>query len=249
MNHVTLNGAGTNDGDLDDKVVECARPETRQHVHLGPAFDLEHTETVAFAQHVIGRRIVRRNGCQIEAQALMSLKEVEGLANAGQHAEGQHIDLQDPESIYVVLVPFDEGTIGHGRITNWYGLDKRSPRQDETADMLGQVPGEADQLACQGNGAADHRAGGIKARLRDLGGRNVIPPTAPDTAGERGGNILCQTERLADFANGRAGPIGNDSRCQGGALAPVALVDILDHFLAPFVFEVDIDVGRFLAFA
>ena len=115
--------------------------------------------------------------------------------------------------------------------------------------MLGQMPRESDQLPCQCNGAADHRAGRIKACLRDLGRRNVIPPTAPDTTGERGGNILRQAERLADFAHGRAGPIRDDRCRQGGPLAPVAPIDILDHFLAPLVLEIDINVGRFLALA
>ncbi len=32
-----------------------------------------------------------------------------------------------------------------------------------------------------------------------------------------------------------------------GAIAAVGLVDPLDHFLAPLVLEIDIDVGRFAA--
>ena len=31
------------------------------------------------------------------------------------------------------------------------------------------------------------------------------------------------------------------------AVAPVALVDVLDDFFAPFVLEIDVDVGRFAA--
>ena len=32
-----------------------------------------------------------------------------------------------------------------------------------------------------------------------------------------------------------------------GAIAAIALVDILDHLLAPLMLEIDIDVGRLLA--
>ncbi len=36
-------------------------------------------------------------------------------------------------------------------------------------------------------------------------------------------------------------------RADCGALAAIALVDILDHLLAPLVLEIDVDVGRFVA--
>ena len=39
----------------------------------------------------------------------------------------------------------------------------------------------------------------------------------------------------------------NDGRADRGAIAAVALVDILDHFLAPLVLEIDVDVGRLAA--
>ena len=39
----------------------------------------------------------------------------------------------------------------------------------------------------------------------------------------------------------------HDGRADRGAVAPVALVNILDHFLAPLVLEVDVDIGRLAA--
>jgi hypothetical protein len=33
--------------------------------------------------------------------------EIEGAADAGEHAERQHVDLEDAERVEVVLVPFD----------------------------------------------------------------------------------------------------------------------------------------------
>ena len=52
---------------------------------------------------------------------------------------------------------------------------------------------------------------------------------------------------LADFADRRARAIGDHGGGEAGALAPVAVIDILDHLLAPLVLEIDVDVGRLVA--
>ena len=49
---------------------------------------------------------------------------------------------------------------------------------------------------------------------------------------------------LADRALAAVVDHGGAEAC---AVAAVAFVDVLDHLLAPFVFEVDVDVGRFVA--
>ncbi len=49
VHHVALDRAGTHDRHLDDKVVEAARSQPRQHRHLGAGFDLE-THSVSARQ-------------------------------------------------------------------------------------------------------------------------------------------------------------------------------------------------------
>ena len=39
----------------------------------------------------------------------------------------------------------------------------------------------------------------------------------------------------------------DDGRADGGALAAIALVDVLDHLFAPLMLEIDVDVGRLVA--
>ena len=39
----------------------------------------------------------------------------------------------------------------------------------------------------------------------------------------------------------------DDGGADGGAVAAIALIDVLDHLLAPLVLEVDVDVGRLAA--
>jgi hypothetical protein len=47
VHHVALDRAGADDGHLDDEVVELARFQARQHVHLRAAFHLEHADRIA----------------------------------------------------------------------------------------------------------------------------------------------------------------------------------------------------------
>src|SRR5205814_3055823 len=82
------------------------------------------------------------------------------------------------------------------------------------------------------------------ARLRVL--HAALRP-APQHAGQRADGIVGESKRLADFANRAAAAITDDRGGEIGVITAVALVDVLNHLLAPFVFEIDIDVGRFLA--
>ena len=61
---------------------------------------------------------------------------------------------------------------------------------------------------------------------------------------ERADGVLGQAEGLADLADGGAAAIGDDGGGDAGMIAPVVLVDVLDHLLAPLVLEIDVDVGR-----
>ena len=99
--------------------------------------------------------------------------------------------------------------------------------------------GERDRLP-------DRRIGGIEPGLADVIVRQAVA-IAPHGLGERCGHVLRQAQGLADFADGAARAIVNDGRADRGALAAVALVDVLDHLLAPLVLEIDVDVGRLAA--
>ena len=67
---------------------------------------------------------------------------------------------------------------------------------------------------------------------------------APDEAGQRPGHVLLEAQGLADLADGHARAVVDDGGADGGALAAVAAVEILDHLLAPLVLEIHVDVGR-----
>ena len=147
-------GPGRDDGDLDHQIVEPARTQARQHVHLRPAFDLEDADAVALAEHVVDPRILLRDARQGMGLSVVGLDQIEALADASEHAERQDVDLEDAERVDIVLVPFDEAALRHGAIADGHGFGQRALGQDEAADMLAEMPGHADQLPGQENGPA-----------------------------------------------------------------------------------------------
>ncbi len=87
----------------------------------------------------------------------MRFQKSEGLADAGEHAESEHIDFQKPERIEIVLVPFDHGAVLHGGVADGDDFRQRPARQHEAADMLREMAREADQLLRQLEHAGEQR--------------------------------------------------------------------------------------------
>ena len=66
----------------------------------------------------------------------MLLDEIEALAQAGQHAERKHVDLQYAERVEIVLVPFDGGAVLHRGVHDRNDLVEPRAGDDEAAGML-----------------------------------------------------------------------------------------------------------------
>ena len=102
------------------------------------------------------------------------MDQIERLADAGQHAQRQHIDFHDAQRVQIVLVPFDEIAVVHrGRADGHDGVEIILG-QHKAADMLGEMAGKADQLV------------GEMHRLRHRGHcRDRAGPGAPDVLSVR----------------------------------------------------------------
>ena len=177
-------------------------------------------------------------------QALVLRQQRERLADAGQHAEPQHVDLHQAERLQVVLVPLDEGAVLHRPVADGHDLLQRPARQHEAADVLGEVAGEADQLSCERHGLAQQRIGGVEAGLLQAVRGDALPVHVADRAGERCGGVLGEPHGLAHVPRRAPPPVADDGGGEARAVAAVAAVDVLDHLLAPLVLEVDVDVRR-----
>ena len=176
-----------------------------------------------------------------------SVDEVERAAQRGEHAQSEHVDLQQAERFEIVLVPLDHAAILHCR-----GLDRHHAREfvardDEAADVLRQVARKAVQRVRELHPVARDRRRQIDAdlgeALRHLG--PVVEPLAG--LGHRVDQRRVQPQRLADVAHRAARAVAGQRGGERGAVRAVLAVDVLDDLFAPLVLEVDVDVRRLVA--
>ncbi len=174
----------------------------------------------------------------------MPVQQIEAAPQAGQHAERQHVDLENTERVEIVLVPFHAGAVRHRGILDRNDLVEPAAGDDEAADMLGEMARETDQFARQRQHPGKLRIGRIEAGAARIFFRHALIRPAPQHAGERADGVVGEPEHLADFPDGAAGAVAYHGGGEAGAVAAVAPIDVLDHVLAPLVLEIDVDVGR-----
>ena len=247
MDHVPLDRAGTHDRNLDHKVIEFARPEARQHVDLRAAFDLEHANAVTLLQHGIGCRVFMLDRVELVIPQPVLAHQVEALADAGEHAQRQHIDLHQPQRIDIVLVPLDEGAILHRGIVDRHDLVEPPLREDETPDMLRQMARELQDPVNQQLEPGDLDIAKIEAVFLYPAAVHPARMAAPYGADHAVGHIFGQPERLAHFTHRTARTVVDHRGANPRAFAAIAAIDILHHLFTPLMFEIDIDIGRFAA--
>ncbi len=250
MHHPALDGPGAHDRDLDHEVVEAAGLQPRQHRHLRARLDLEDADRVGLAEHVVDGRVLGRDrrerprpaaGQRRDVVAADGLEMRERLAQGRQHAQPEHVDLQDPHRVEVVLVPLDHRAVGHRGVLDGDHLAQRPLRDHEAAHVLGEVAGEARDLAAELDDRARHRIVGAEPRRPEVGG--LVAPGVGRLR-EAVHRVEGEAERLPDVAHGAPRAVRDHLGGQRRPLAAVLRVEVLDRLLAPLVLEVEVDVGR-----
>ena len=247
MHHAALDRSGSHDRYLDHQVVEAARPQARQHAHLRAALDLEHADGVGLADHVVGGLVLGRDVLHREGMTLALADEVEALADGGEHAQRQHVDLEQAESIDVVLVPLDDGAVRHGGVLDRHHPRQRPLGQHEATRVLRQVSWQVDQLAGEMHQLSYDQVVERQAEFGDTLGHHThaVPPAV--VLGQRVDGRGIDAQRLADIADGGLRSVADGHRRQRGTATAVLVVQVLDHLLAPLVLEIHVDVGRLIA--
>ncbi len=177
----------------------------------------------------------------------MPVQKIEALAQRRQHAEREHVDLEQAERVEIVLVPFDRRALFHRRVHHRRDFVEPVAGDDEAAAVLSEMARKADELLRHLKRKSQRRLGGIKpdpahAGLPDR--RRLLAPGGPVEGGD---DIVREAENLGRLADRRAGAVGRHRGGEAGALAPVSLIDVLDHLLAPLMLEVDVDIGGLVA--
>ena len=200
MHHVALDRPGAHDRDLDDEIVERLGPQARQHRHLRPALDLEDADRVGALDHGIDARLLRRDGGERQPLAVMPAEKIEALRQRGEHAEREHVDLEEAECVEVVLVPFDGGAVLHRRVHDGDDLVEPVAGDDEAAAVLGEMARKAGQLLRHLQREAKRRIGGVEpggARGLLADGVAPWPQAVPFSA------VITSSERPKTFAVSR----------------------------------------------
>ena len=73
----------------------------------------------------------------------------QALADGREHAQGQHVHLQQAQGLDVLLVPLDDGAIFHAGVLHRHQGGDGAAGDDEAAHVLGQVAGKAEDLLHQ----------------------------------------------------------------------------------------------------
>ena len=105
------------------------------------------------AKSLLSEQLVRqlltempRNVLHAPGPAMPQRHEGQRAADATQHAEGEHVDLEEPEDVQVILVPRDDRPILHSGWLDGSDLEQRPRRHDEAPDMDAEVPRKPNQL-------------------------------------------------------------------------------------------------------
>ena len=135
----------------------------------------------------------------------------------------------------------------HRAIADRHHFVEPAARDDEAADMLGEMARERLDLERERPHFLHARALQIDARALELGCAHRAAAHSPDRGGERADGVFRQPEYLADLADGGTAAIGDDGRGNAGMVASIVPINVLDHLFAALVLEIDIDIGRLAA--
>ena len=241
VHHAAGDGPRPDDGHLDDEVVVASRPEPRQHRHLRPALDLEDADGVAAADHVVGGLVPFRNRGHRQGAAVVPRQQPERQVELGQRPQPQQVDLEQPEVLQVVLVPLNDGASGHRRVLDRHQVVHRLVAQQEAAGVDGQVAGKVPDLAGEPHEVRRRLALAVEHLPHRVPVDGIVVGQPPGEPVDRG---LGQPQRLPHLAHGRAGAVADDVGDHRRPVAPVLLVDELNHLFPPLVHDVEVDVGR-----
>ncbi|MNT28082.1 hypothetical protein D3C72_1637430 [compost metagenome] len=165
-----------------------------------------------------------------------------------QHAQGQHIHFQQAHGIQVVLVPLDDGAVLHAGVLDRHHARQWSARQHKAADMLRQVARKVAQGLHQLYQLAHGQVIGLQASLLQRFAAQQFGVPLRMVAGQQVDLLRCKPQGLGHVTDRGFSPVADDHRRQACAVQAVFLVQVLDDFFAPRVFEIHVDIGRLVAF-
>ena len=147
MNRVALDRPWPDDGHLHHQVVEGVGSSTWKRLHLRPRLDLEDSYRVRLATHREDSGVVQSQLIQVRLRATGVLDELERLRHYRQGAQAEHVHLDQPKVLDVVLVELHDAPAFHRRRLHWRDVDQRLSGDEHPSVVDGQVARELDHLS------------------------------------------------------------------------------------------------------
>ena len=102
--HVALHRAGPEQRDVDDEVVEVARPELTDQFPLTGRFDLETAEGLGLRDQVVGVLIVEGQRVEIDLGPLHPADLGHRMGHRRLHADAEYVEFEETHRLDLVLV-------------------------------------------------------------------------------------------------------------------------------------------------
>ena len=247
--HVALDRPRAEQRDVGDDLLEGLDAGLADQLALARRLDLEHPEGAGLADHVERRGVVERHlllVVEVDLDVVGLPHQVDGVGHRGLHPDAEHVELEQPEVLHVVLVE-----LAH-REPDEAGLDRRAVEQGRVGeqhaarvdgDVAGQPVEPLDEVEEQVEPLVGEPG---RPELRQVAHRHprVAGPDVGERLGDRVGLARRHAERGADVADGVADAVGVHHRDAHAALPAVAVEDRAVDVLASRGLDVDVDVGQ-----
>ncbi len=229
-----------------DDVVEAVRLELAQRIAHAAGFQLEHAGGLAAAQEVEGRRIVERQGRELEPGAAL-VDQALGQDQEGERGQAEEVELDQARLLDVLHVELGDRHVGARVAVQRHQLVERPVADHDAGGVGGGVARQALELLRDRDQAADllvlaRRIGEPGLELESLLQRRRMGRVERHQLGDPVDLAVGHAEGTADVAQHRARlqlAEGDDRR--DPALA-VFGAHVADHLVAPVLAEVDVEV-------
>ena len=252
---VGAHGSGPVEGQHGGDVFEVVRLHQLEQGPHGAAVELEDAQRVSPGQQLVGRRVIQLQGFEVEVDAAVHFDVFQGIGNDRQVSQPEEVHLDQAEAFGRRIVELgddlavleaahdrnhvDDGVRGHDDAGGVHApLPLQALDAQRRLEDLGSLRVGADQLA-----EVAGLAVALGLGVLNVGQRNVL---GHHGRRQRLGQLLAHAERVAQHARrvlegllGLDGAVGDDHR---HAFVAVFARDVVDHFGAAPVIEVDVEV-------
>ena len=212
--------------------------------------DLEHADGVGALDHRVGGRVLGRDRRQASGRGRGAARSrSRHLRTQVSMPSARQSTLSRPSASRSSLSHWMMVRSGMAAFSTGTRCVQRRVGDHEAAGVLRQVAREVEQFARSAR--STRRSTGLvrveAALAQALVERRRRRPTRRSTLASWSTWSGGRPSALRHVAHRALAAVADHRRGQRGALAAVLAVDVLDHFLAPLVLEVDVDVRRLVA--